>query len=61
MPSWEELKRVIRAVTVVAIVAGTTLLANAIRDDWIGLVAGLSVGLVLGLVFVYVNWPALDE
>jgi hypothetical protein len=46
---------------VVAIVAGTTLLANAIRDDWIGLVAGLSVGGVLGLVFVYVNWPALDE
>ena len=61
MSVWEQLKRVVRAATVLAIVAGTTLLASLIRDDWVGLVAGLCAGVILGVGFVYANWPALDE
>ena len=61
MPSWEDLKRIVRVATVLAIVAGTTVFATFVRDDWVGWVAGLCTGIVLGVVFVYANWPALDE
>jgi hypothetical protein len=61
MPSWEELKRIVRVATILAIVTGTTLLATFIRDDWVGVVAGLCSGAILGVVFVYANWPSLDE
>ena len=61
MPSWEILKQIVRVTTVLAIVAGATLFGTWVRDDWVGAAVGFGAGLVLGLVFVYVNWPALDE
>jgi hypothetical protein len=61
MPWWKVLKQIVRATIAVAIVTVTTMVATLVRNDWVGAVAGVCIGLVLGVGLVYADWPAPSQ
>jgi len=55
------LKHLVRVTTVLGIMFLTALLTTFVRDDSVGLAAGIGFGLVFGVTFVYIDWAGLQH